>query len=79
MCADENAHGKGVNTMTIVSREELLSEGIELLPTRETLSMSHFGNVANVSATNLALASNAGSCFSIAGASANQAVLVTQL
>jgi hypothetical protein len=40
--------------------------------------MSHWGNFANVSATNLALASNAGSCFSVAGASANQAVLVTQ-
>jgi hypothetical protein len=79
MSADDTAQGKGVNTMTIVSREELLSEGIELLPTRETLSLSHFGNVATVSATNLALASNAGSCFSVAGASANQAVLVTQL
>jgi hypothetical protein len=79
MSADDTAQGKGVNTMTIVSREELLSEGIDLLPARETLSLSHFGNFANVSATNLALASNAGSCFSIAGASANQAVLVTQL
>ncbi len=78
MSADDTAQGKGVNTMTIVSREELLSEGIDLLPARETLSMSHFGNVANVSATNLALASNAGSCLSIAGASANQAVLLSQ-
>lgn len=68
--------GKGVNTMTIVSREELLTEGIELLPTRETLALF---NWANVSATNLALASNAGTLLSMAAAQANQAVIVTQL
>lgn len=61
--------------MTIVSREELLSEGIELLPARETLALA---NWAAVSATNVALATNAGAWLSAATATANQAVIVTQ-
>lgn len=61
--------------MTIPA-EELLAEAVELLPARETLALA---NWANVSATNLALAMNAGALFSHATASANQIVLVTQL
>jgi hypothetical protein len=48
---------------------------VEVLPSRETLG---FFNWANVSATNLALASNAGSLLAWAGASANQQVIVQQ-
>ena len=61
--------------MTFVTREELVSEEVELLPSRETLA---FFNWANVSATNLALATNTYTFGSLAGASANQAVLVYQ-
>ena len=74
--------GKGVNTMTTFTSEELLSEAVELLPTRETLSMHSYGrwgNFANVSATNVALAMNSGAWLSSAAAQANQAVIVTQL
>jgi hypothetical protein len=67
--------------MTTFTSEELLSEAVELLPTRETLSLHGYGlsNWANVSATNVALAMNAGALLSHATAHANQAVLVTQL
>lgn len=61
--------------MTFVTREELVSEEVELLPSRETLALFNF---ANVSATNLALATNTYTWGSFAGASANQAVLVYQ-
>lgn len=61
--------------MTFVTREELVSEEVELLPSRETLA---FFNWANVSATNLALATNTYTWGSLAGASANQAVFVYQ-
>ncbi len=61
--------------MTFVTRDELVSEEVELLPTRETLA---FFNWANVSATNLALATNTYTWGSLAGASANQAVFVYQ-
>lgn len=61
--------------MTFVTREELVSEEVELLPSRETLA---FFNWANVSATNLSLATNTYTFGSIAAASANQAVLVYQ-
>ena len=54
---------------------ELVSEEIELLPARETLAWL---NVANVTATNLALAQNVASFASFAGASANQGILVVQ-
>jgi hypothetical protein len=60
--------------MTFVTSEELLSEDVELLPTRETLA---FINWANVSATNVALAANYGWCGS-ANAYAAQGVLVVQ-
>jgi hypothetical protein len=61
--------------MTFVTREELVSEEVELLPSRETLG---FFNFANVSATNLALATNTYTWGSLAGASANQAVFLVQ-
>ncbi len=61
--------------MTFVTREELVSEQVELLPSRETLA---FFNWANVSATNLAVASNTYTLFSLAAAEANQAVVVAQ-
>jgi hypothetical protein len=61
--------------MTFVTREELALEEVELLPARETLA---FLNWANVSATNLALAQNAGTLFSLAAAQANQKVSVRQ-
>lgn len=61
--------------MTFVTRDELVNEEVELLPTRETLA---FFNWANVSATNLALATNTYTWGSLAGASANQAVFVYQ-
>ena len=67
--------GEGVNTMTL-SFEELRSEQVELLPSRETLALF---NWANVSATNLAIAQNTYTLASLAAASANQAVVVTQL
>lgn len=60
--------------MTFVSHEELISEEVELLPARETLA---FFNWLNVSATNVALATNYG-CHGGAFASANQAVYVSQ-
>jgi hypothetical protein len=54
---------------------ELVTEEIELLPARETLAWL---NVANVTATNLALAQNVASFAAFAGASANQGILVVQ-
>jgi hypothetical protein len=68
--------GEGVNSMTALSFEELRGEQVELLPSRETLA---FFNWANVSATNLAIAQNTVTLLSLAAASANQAVVVTQL
>ena len=70
-----------MNTVTTFTSEELLNEAVELLPTRETLSVGygHFGaNWANVSATNVALAMNSGAWLSSAAAQANQAILVNQ-
>jgi hypothetical protein len=61
--------------MTFVTREELAREEVELLPSRETLA---FINYANVSATNLAIAQNSYTLFSLAAASAKQAVVVSQ-
>ncbi len=52
-----------------------VSEEVELLPSRETLALF---NYANVSATNVALASNSYTYYSDASASACQAVVVTQ-
>jgi hypothetical protein len=75
-CDRKPVMGKGVNTMTALSFEELRSEQVELLPSRETLA---FFNWANVSATNLAIAQNTVTLLSLAAASANQAVVVTQL
>lgn len=57
------------------TREELVREEVELLPSRETLA---FFNWANVSATNVALATNSYTLLSLAAASANQAVVVSQ-
>jgi hypothetical protein len=54
---------------------ELAGEEIELLPSRETLALF---NVANVTATNLALALNSATIFSQANAFAGQAIFVSQ-
>ena len=57
---------------------ELEIEEAELLPARQALG-GHFGfNVANIWASNTALALNAGSFSSIAAASANQYISVFQ-
>jgi len=72
--------GKGVNTVTTFTSEELLSEAVELLPARETLSMGsgHLGNWANISATNVALVVNTNAWLTSAHAFANQAVILNQ-
>jgi hypothetical protein len=67
--------GEGVNTMTALSFEELRGEQVELLPSRETLA---FFNWANVSATNLAIATNTATLLSAATALAGQTVVVSQ-
>lgn len=54
---------------------ELVCEEIEPLPARETLALL---NVANVTATNLALAVNTATFFSSANAWAGQAIFVVQ-
>lgn len=54
---------------------DLEYEEIELLPSRETLALF---NLANVTATNLALAINAGTVGSSATALAGQAIFVVQ-
>ncbi|HEX5428620.1 MAG TPA: hypothetical protein VFX00_09860 [Pedococcus sp.] len=61
--------------MNALTFEELRDESVELLPSRETLG---FWNWANVSATNLAISQNTATLLSLASASANQAVLVSQ-
>lgn len=61
--------------MTTMTREELAHEQVELLPSRETLAIF---NWANVSATNASVASNTYTLWSLAGSSANQAVVVFQ-
>jgi hypothetical protein len=61
--------------MNALTFEELRDESVELLPSRETLG---FWNWANVSATNLAISQNTLTALSLAQASANQAVLVSQ-
>ncbi len=61
--------------MTALSIEELRGEELELLPSRETLALFSW---ANVTATNLAIAQNSATLLSMAHASANQAVIVTQ-
>lgn len=61
--------------MTYITHDELVAEEVELLPSRETLAIF---NWANVSATNVALATNTYTFGSLAGASANQAVFVYQ-
>lgn len=54
---------------------ELEAESVELLPSRETLSLN---NWANVYASNSSMALNAASYWSNAASSANQAVTVVQ-
>ncbi len=54
---------------------ELDLEEIQVLPEREALG---FINWANITASNTALALNAGSAFSVAKAAAMQAVIVNQ-
>jgi hypothetical protein len=54
---------------------ELEMQGAELLPEREALGVF---NWAGVSATNVAVALNAGSLFSAASATALQGISVTQ-
>jgi hypothetical protein len=61
--------------MNALTFEELRGESVELLPSRETLG---FWNWANVSATNLAISPNTLTALSLAQASANQVVLVSQ-
>ena len=61
--------------MTALSIEELRSEQVELLPSRETLGWFNF---ANVTANNTALALNAGTLLGFAAAQANQGVIVAQ-
>ena len=61
--------------MNALTFEELRDESVELLPSRETLG---FWNWANVSATNLAISQNTLTALSLAQASANQVVLVSQ-
>ena len=57
---------------------DLEAEEAELLPARQALG-GHFGfNVANIWASNTALAVNAGSFHSLAAASANQFISVHQ-
>jgi hypothetical protein len=67
--------GEGVNTMTALSFEELRSEQVELLPSRETLGVF---NWANVAATNVALAQNTATLLSAAVAGAGQTIVVQQ-
>jgi hypothetical protein len=63
--------------MTTLSIHELTSESAELLPTRETLDFIHV-NIADLTASNSALALNAASVFANAQAAAFQQVNVLQ-
>jgi hypothetical protein len=63
---------------TGLSIAELESEQAELLPAREALGGHGGYNVANIWASNTALALNAGSYCSYASASANQYISVYQ-
>ena len=61
--------------MGIITAAELEATTVELLPSRETLALI---NIANITAVNLALAVNAGTFGSVAYASANQLIGVSQ-
>jgi hypothetical protein len=61
--------------MGTISVAELEATTVELLPSRETLAWI---NIANITAVNLALAVNAGTFGSVAYASANQLIGVSQ-
>ncbi|MEP6648306.1 MAG: hypothetical protein ABJA74_00120 [Lapillicoccus sp.] len=61
--------------MGIISVGELEATTVELLPSRETLAWI---NIANVTAVNLAVAINAATIGSVAHASAQQFVGVSQ-
>ena len=61
--------------MTPVTSAELLGESLELLPSKETLSVQGW---ADISAVNSALALNAGSRLAEDAAEAQQFVIVTQ-
>ena len=63
---------------TGLSIAELEDERAELLPAREALGGHGGYNVASIWASNTALALNAGSFHSFAGASANQYISVFQ-
>jgi hypothetical protein len=63
---------------TGLSIAELEGEQAELLPVREALGGYGGYNVANIWASNTAVALNAGSYYSFAGASANQYISVYQ-
>ena len=63
---------------TGLSITELELEQAELLPAREALGGYGGYNVANVWASNTALALNAGSYYAVAAASANQYIAVIQ-
>ena len=62
--------------MKELTLQELEGEQVELLPSRETLSLDL--NWADVTATNTSVALNAGSIFSTAHSTALQAVFVQQ-
>ncbi len=64
--------GRWTNALAL---SELATEEIELLPSRETLALF---NLANVTASNLALAINSGLFGSSANAWAEQTVVVLQ-
>ena len=63
---------------TGLSIADLEGEQAELLPAREALGGYGGYNVANIWASNTALALNAGSFHSFAGATANQHIVVFQ-
>jgi hypothetical protein len=61
--------------MTTLTSAELLGESLEVLPSKETLSVTTW---ADVTAINGALALNAGSRMAEAAAEASQLVIVSQ-
>jgi hypothetical protein len=73
--ADVTAKGGDPSMSSTLTLEELEGHEVQMLEPRETLGVF---NLANVSATNLALAFNAASFKSTANAWAGQAVIVLQ-
>jgi hypothetical protein len=73
--ADVTAKGGDPSMSSTLTLEELECHEIQILEPRETLGAFNF---ANVVATNLALAVNAGTFGSAATAVAGQAIIITQ-